>query len=165
MFHRRQVLLTIAATLVGARFASAKTAGEAKEWVLAVDGKTANGRTFNFTREDLLKLGVTRVSTHTPWHDGLIDFDGVLARDLMTVVGSRGDRATIFALDDYQVDVPLDDFTQYGAIFAYSMNGKPLTVEEKGPLFLVYPYNSRPQLATETYYARSIWQIARISIK
>ncbi len=164
MFHRRQVLSTIAATLVGARSAAAETAAEAKERLLTVDGKTASGRTFNFTRDDLLRLGVARISTHTPWHDGLIDFDGVLARDLMTFVGARGEKAAIFALDDYQVDVPLEDFKQFRAIFAHSMNGKPLTVEEKGPLFLVYPYDSNPQLATETYYARSIWQISRIRI-
>jgi hypothetical protein len=83
----------------------------------------------------------------------------------MTLVGATGEKATIFALDDYQVDIPLADFTQYDAVFAYAANGKPLTVEEKGPLFLVYPYDSKPQLATETYYARSIWQIARISIQ
>ena len=135
-----------------------------KERILTVDGKTANGRTFNFTRDDLLKLGATRVSTHTPWHDGVVDFDGVPARDLMTFVGATGQEAAIFALDGYQVEVPLEDFRQYDAIFAYAMNGKPLTVEEKGPLFLVYPYNSKPQLATETYYARSIWQIDRLTI-
>ncbi len=165
MFQRRQVLLTITATLIGARFAVAETAREAKEVILTVDGKTAHGRTFHFTRDDLLKLGAKRISTHTPWHDGVVDFDGLPAADLMTLVGATGESAAIFALDDYQVDVPLADFAQYGAIFAYAMNGKPLIVEEKGPLFLVYPYDSKPQLATETYYARSIWQIARITIQ
>ncbi len=165
MFQRRRVLLAIAGTLIGARFAVAQTAGEAKKWILTVDGKTANGRTFHFTRDDLLKLDAKRVSTHTPWHDGVVDFDGVPAHDLMTLVGATGEKAAIFALDDYQVDVPLADFTQYAAIFAYAKNGKPMTVEEKGPLFLVNPYDSDPQLATETYYARSIWQIARITIQ
>ena len=113
----------------------------------------------------MLKLDAKRVSTHTPWHDGVVAFDGVLARDLMTLVGAKGERAAIFALDDYQVDVPFADLTKYDAIFAYAMNGKPMTVEEKGPLFLVYPYDSDPQLATETYYARSAWQIARIKIQ
>jgi hypothetical protein len=165
MFHRRQVLLTIASTLVGGQIAFAETAGEAKEWVLTVDGKTANGTTFRFTRDDLVRLGAKRVSTHTPWIDGVVNFDGVLARDLMTLVGATGEEATIFALDDYQADVPLSDFTQYDAIFAYAMNGRPLTVEEKGPLFLIYPYDSNPRLATQTYYARSVWQIVRINIQ
>ena len=151
--------------LFGAGFAEAETEEEANDRILTIDGKTANGRTFRFTRDDLLRLSTKRVSTHTPWHDGVVDFDGVPAQDLMALVGANGETAKIVALDDYQVDVPLADFPQYGAIFAYAMNGRPLTVEEKGPLFLVYPYDSNPQLATETYYARSIWQIARISIK
>jgi len=165
MFQRRHVLLSIAATLACAGLAVAQPAGEANEWILTIDGKTANGKTFRFTRDDIVKLGAKRISTHTPWHDGVVDFDGVPARDLMALVGARGEKAAIFALDDYQVDVPLADFTQYAAIFAYAKNGKPMTVEEKGPLFLVYPYDSNPQLATETYYARSIWQIARITIQ
>ena len=165
MFQRRHVLLSIAATLAWARLAVAQPAGEANEWILTIDGKTANGKSFRFTRDDLVKLGAKRISTHTPWHDGVVDFDGVPARDLMALVGATGERATIFALDDYQVDVPLADFTQYAAIFAYAKNGTPMTVEEKGPLFLVYPYDSDPQLATESYYSRSIWQIARITIQ
>ncbi len=165
MFQRRQALLTIALTIIGARFAVANAAVGGKEWILTVDDKTADGRTFRFTRDDLLKLRAERVSTHTPWHDGVVDFDGVPARDLMALVGATGQRAAILALDDYRVDVPLADFTQYDAVFAYAANGKPLTIEEKGPLFLVYPYDSTPQLATETYYARSIWQIAHISIE
>jgi hypothetical protein len=164
MFQRREVLLALTATLFGARFAAAETAEETREWILSVNGKTSNGRTFRFTRDDLLRLGAKRISTHTPWHDGVVAFDGVPAHDLMTLVGATGETARIFALDDYQVDVPLMDFTRYGAIFAYAMNGRALTVEEKGPLFLVYPYDSEPQLASETYYARSIWQIAQITI-
>ena len=61
MFQRRQVLLTITAALIGTRFAVAETAGEAKEWILTIDGKAANGRTFRFTRDDLLKLGAKRI--------------------------------------------------------------------------------------------------------
>jgi hypothetical protein len=149
----------------GVRNSFAATAGEAKEWTLTVDGKTAKGATFRFTREDLLRLGVKRITTHTPWTDGVVNFEGVLARDLMTIVGAGGITASIFALDDYQVDVPLADFAQYDAIFAYAMNGEPLTAEDKGPLFLVYPYDSAPELATETFYARSAWQIVRVNIR
>ena len=164
MFQRRQVLAGFTATLFGLRFAAADASNEAREWILSVNGKTSNGETFRFTRDNLLKLNAKRISTHTPWHDGVVAFDGVPARDLMTLVGATGENARIFGLDDYQVDVPLTDFARYGAIFAYAMNDRALTVEEKGPLFLVYPYDSEPQLASETYYARSIWQIARITI-
>ena len=72
---------------------AARRRGES--WILTIDGKTANGKSFRFTRDDLVKLGAKRISTHTPWHDGVVDFDGVPARDLMALVGATGERATI----------------------------------------------------------------------
>lgn len=164
MFQRREVLSGLASMLLSTQPAFTTNADEAREWILSVDGKTANGRAFRFTRDDLLRLGAKRISTHTPWHDGVVAFDGVPGQTLMTLVGASGETATIYALDDYRVDVPIADFARYGAIFAYAMNGRPLTIEERGPLFLVYPYDSDPELAAETYYTRSIWQITRVTV-
>jgi hypothetical protein len=38
-------------------------------------------------------------------------------------------------------------------------------VRDKGPLFIVYPYDSDPQLATQTFYGRSAWQLAKLIVK
>ena len=35
----------------------------------------------------------------------------------------------------------------------------------KGPLFIVYPFDRKPELATPTYYDRSAWQLQRLEIK
>ena len=40
-----------------------------------------------------------------------------------------------------------------------------MSVREKGPLWIVYPYDSNIAFQTETIYARSIWQLDRISIE
>jgi hypothetical protein len=40
-----------------------------------------------------------------------------------------------------------------------------MTVRDKGPLFIIYPYDSNPDLKAQKYYSRSVWQIARIEVK
>jgi hypothetical protein len=51
----------------------------------------------------------------------------------------------ITALDDYTREIPIDDLVQKGAILALKRNGEYLSVSDKGPLFVVYPYDSSPE--------------------
>ncbi|MGO9769451.1 MAG: molybdopterin-dependent oxidoreductase [Roseiarcus sp.] len=165
MLDRRLVIAGFAAVLVCGGPASGQTAPDAQAPIVVVDGKTATGAPMSFTRADLEAMGATKVVTHTPWHDGAVAFEGVLGRALMKKVGAKGDHVAIAALDNYTVSVPMADFEDHGVVFAYALNGKPMSVEDKGPLFLIYPFDAEPALANETYYSRSIWQIARITIE
>jgi hypothetical protein len=165
MLDRRFLIAGFAAVLVCGGSAAAQTAPDAQAPIVVVDGKTATGAPMSFTLADLVAMGATMVVTHTPWHDGAPAFEGVLARTLMEKVGAKGDHVAIAALDNYTVSVPVADFEDHGVVFAYALNGKPMSVEDKGPLFLIYPFDAEPALANETYYSRSIWQIARITIE
>ena len=40
-----------------------------------------------------------------------------------------------------------------------------MSVREKGPLFVVYDYDSDPELKQQKYYGRSAWQVAQFVIK
>jgi hypothetical protein len=133
--------------------------------ILTVDGKTGDGAPATFTRSQLEALGSAKITTHTPWHDGAVTFEGVPMRALLARVGAKGDKVTATALDKYAADVPITDFAEFNVILAYKLNGKIMSVEEKGPLFIVYPYDSDISLATEAYYVRSVWQIARLTIE
>lgn len=35
----------------------------------------------------------------------------------------------------------------------------------KGPLFIVYPFDSKPELSSKPYYDPSAWQLQRLEIK
>ena len=48
---------------------------------------------------------------------------------------------------------------KFKVIVARLMDDKPIPVREKGPLFVVYPFDSSAELRTSTYYERSIWQL------
>ena len=36
---------------------------------------------------------------------------------------------------------------------------------DKGPLFIVYPFDSDPELKQQIYYNRSAWQVARLLVE
>jgi hypothetical protein len=42
------------------------------------------------------------------------------------------------------------------------MDGKTMSVRDKGPLWIIYPYDSSADYRTEVVYSRSIWQLDRI---
>jgi hypothetical protein len=56
------------------------------------------------------------------------------------------------------------DFSQHGVLLALKRDGNYLTVRDKGPLFIVYPYDSDPALKSPRYYGRSAWQVARLVV-
>ncbi len=40
-----------------------------------------------------------------------------------------------------------------------------MPIRDKGPLWLVYPYDSNPDLNTDKYYSRSVWQIKELNVQ
>lgn len=105
------------------------------------------------------------VTAETPWTEGQSVFSGPLLRDVLDLAGSRGDNLFLTAINDYQVDVPVSDALTYDVILAMSLNGEPLTIRTRGPLWLIYPWDDVDGLRSETYYARSIWQLKTIEVK
>jgi hypothetical protein len=65
----------------------------------------------------------------------------------MDLVGARAN-GQVLALNDYTTIVPLDDFRKFPVILALKMNGEYMRIRDKGPLFIVYPYDSSPELQT-----------------
>jgi hypothetical protein len=68
------------------------------------------------------------------------------------------------AVNDYLVEVPVTDAVDGGPIIAYAVDGAQMSLRDKGPLWLIYPYDSDAKYRTEEIYARSIWQLDRINV-
>jgi hypothetical protein len=133
--------------------------------VLRIDGKTADGRAVELTMADLEQMKHTVIETSTPWHDHVVEFEGVLLSDLMTAVGAEGQNAFVVALNEYTADVPVSDFTDFNPILALRQDGQPMPIGDKGPSFIVYPYDDNKELQSEKYYLRSVWSVASITIE
>ena len=166
----RRRMLGIAALLAAASTRSQTNhaaADPAAKPILTITGKiklpNQDGPAI-FDRGMLEGLGMTGFETSTPWYDAPVRFDGVLMSRLLDAVGAYGDRLTAYALNDYQTDIPVEDVRRFGALLALKRDGQYMPIRDKGPLFIVYPYDSNPELKNQRYYTRSAWQVNRLNI-
>ena len=120
--------------------------------------------TIRLDLETLRSLPAERYRTGTIWTDGPHTFEGVLLRDLLRAAGASGTRVRAIALNDYAIDIPLDEETTDAALVAYALDGHPMSVRDKGPLWIVYPYDSDAAYRSEVIYTRSIWQLSELEI-
>ncbi|MBA8837579.1 MULTISPECIES: molybdopterin-dependent oxidoreductase [unclassified Ochrobactrum] len=164
---RLLVCLVVCATAVSGAFAGSLPKPQDKP-ILTISGNIQNknnGDTAQFDRAGLEALGLKTVETANPWYDGKVSFEGVSLDQLMKLVGAEGKTVTAVALNDYVTTIPLDDFKKFNVILALKRDGKYMAVRDKGPLFIIYPYDSDPQLQNQTYYTRSAWQVAKLIVE
>ena len=75
-----------------------------------------------------------------------------------------GDALKATAINDYAVEIPREDWIETGPIVAFLNNGEQMSIRDKGPLWVIYPYDSNPAYQTEVIYSRSIWQLDRLVV-
>jgi hypothetical protein len=40
-----------------------------------------------------------------------------------------------------------------------------MPVRNRGPLFIVYNFDSDPELKSQKFYSRSVWQVAKLEVR
>ncbi|MDD7909225.1 MULTISPECIES: molybdopterin-dependent oxidoreductase [Pseudovibrio] len=133
--------------------------------ILVVSGdidKTTDGAVAKFDRDALASLGSQTVLTHTTWTDGRQRFDGTRISDILERVGANGTKVEAVALNDYRVELDVSELKEYPVILAAEMNGKPLSVRDKGPLWVVYPKDQHPLVSEDHKW---IWQVRELHVK
>ncbi|MBU4530132.1 MAG: oxidoreductase [Hoeflea sp.] len=133
--------------------------------ILTLDGAIAGGVAVDLTREDLEAVGSATIKTRTPWHDRKVTFEGVPLQVLLEKFGATGDTLSVVALNNYRSEMPVGDISKYGVILAMKQDGAYMPISDKGPLFIVYPFDSDEALDNEVYYARSAWQVRSITVE
>ncbi len=103
--------------------------------------------------------------TSTVVTDGINRFEGFLMSDLLEWVGAEGDTAAALALNDYLIEIPMQDFSDYDVLVADTMDGQRLTARDKGPLWIVYPRDEHPELQDIRYDYRWVWQLHHLEIQ
>ena len=136
--------------------------------ILTISGKVAEKNTADAAQFDLAmleKLPQQTFTTKTPWSKDPIKFTGPLLRDVLAAAKANGTTIKAVALNDYKTAIPVDDAKRYDMIVAHRMNGEPIPVRTKGPLFIVYPFDSKAELQSSKFYARSAWQLKSMDIE
>lgn len=125
---------------------------------------THGDKSIEFDMATLTEMDDTQFSTSTTWTEGEQDFVGVSLETFLEEVGVQAGTLKATAINDYAVEIPVSDAVEGGPIIAYHRNGEEMSVRDKGPLWVVYPYDSSTDYQTEVIYSRSIWQLDRISV-
>jgi hypothetical protein len=165
----RAVGLTGAIGLSGAgRVSAAPLPRPQGKVVLTISGLIANfndGDKAEFDMPLIESIGVVSFTTKTPWYHDPVTFSGVPMSRLLDFVGAKGTTLSVTALNDYATDIPLEDFKAHPVLLAMKRDGQYMPVRDKGPLFIVYNYDSNAELQHQRFYSRSAWQVVRMVVK
>lgn len=136
--------------------------------VLTVTGKI---QTHNVDQSYLWDLAMLEAlpqksfKTMTPWSKDPIRFSGPLLRDILSTVQAEGQTLQAKALNDYVVAIPSEDAKRFDVVLAIKVNGSYIPLRQRGPLFVVYPFDSHKDLQNSKYYERSIWQLKSLTVQ
>jgi hypothetical protein len=164
----RRALLAAAGAWACTRAARAQPLGvPSGAVVLTMRGKIQRSNQADSAAFDMAMLEALpqhSFSTKTPWFKEPRRFTGPLLRDVLALVGAHGSTLRLGALNDYRIDVPADDAKRFEVTLARLIDDRPITVREKGPLFMIYPFDSDAALRNALYYSRSVWQLKMIDV-
>jgi hypothetical protein len=100
----------------------------------------------------------------TPWYARRRQFTGPLLREVLRAAGARGATLRVRSLNDYRVDIPFGDAQRFDVVVARLLDGAPMRVRDRGPLFVIYPFDAVPALRNAVYYSRCAWQLRAIEV-
>ena len=154
--------MIISALLCAGVFASG-AAGATDRTLLTV--ASPDGRTVPFDRAALVALGPVTVETSTPWTEGVHRFVGAPLGAVLEAAGVEGEMLRAHALNDYSAEMPVADTVARGAVLVWEMDGRALSIRDKGPLWILFDFDGDPAVRTDAYLSRSVWQLDRITVE
>lgn len=123
-----------------------------------------NGESVTFSIADMDALAQVTITTTTIWTEGEVTFTGPSLRNVLDAAGIDNQDLTLTALNDYAIEMPAPDGGAAYPIIATRQDGALMSVREKGPFWVIFPYDSDAAFQTETVYSQSIWQLAQIDV-
>lgn len=111
--------------------------------------------------EEIKRMGGTELRTSTPFSEGTQVFTGVTGSAFVKATAASGRDVRAEALNGYKVVIPWAVFATDTLLIAYARDGKPMTVRDKGPFWIVFPFDASSQFRTDTYKSYAIWSITR----
>jgi hypothetical protein len=166
LYFLRGALGAMMAVLMAGWAASAEFDAPTGDVLLTVSGAiraTNVDDTLQLDQALLESLPQTEFSTSTTWTTGITTFKGVLMKDLVAAIGATGGTITLRAVNDYAISMPLTDLDEDAPLLAFLVDGKTMSLRDKGPIWMVYPYDKEDKFRTEEVFSRSIWQLTEIT--
>ena len=122
-------------------------------------------RSFLWDLNMLESLPQKSFTTMTPWSKVPIKFSGPLLRDVLRTMQAHGQTLHAQAMNDYAIQIPVQDAELFDVLIAIKKNDNYIPLRQRGPLFVIYPFDSKKELQTIQYYERSIWQLKSLTVQ
>lgn len=161
-------LLLIASVGVQVSHAKDQLPAPTGKQILEVTGMidaTTDGTSAYFDIDQLMALGPKQITTATPWTSGTVTFVGIPVKVLLDAVKAAGETLSVTALNDYTASMPIDVLADANAILAYEMDGQRLKIRDKGPLWVIFPFDDDAKYRTDAYLAYSVWQVKLVKVQ
>jgi hypothetical protein len=162
------VLASFALIILTGSVVSSSTLGQPQGQVLLkVSGDISAynvGNEVHFDVALLEHIGTQTIETKTIWTEGTQTFRGTRMSDLLRAVGAETGTIKALAVNNYSIEMPVSDALVNDALLAFERNGRLMSVRDKGPIWIVYPYDDKTMYQSETFYSRSVWQLDRMVI-
>ena len=123
------------------------------------------GREVVFDLAALDGLPQQNFETSTLWTEGVIAFSGPSLRSILDAAGVAPEASIeATALNEYSITFKADELEEDVPIVATRRDGKTFGPRQLGPLWIVYPFDSDVTYRSDLVYARSLWQLTRITV-
>lgn len=163
---RRTFLIASAAVgglVVGGKALMAQQTQPASDTILTVV-PAPGADPVHYSDADLAAMTTISFSTSTIWTEGIQEFSGPSLATVLQAAGLPDGAGSVrlVALNDYAIDLDIAQIEAAAPIVANRIDGAPFGVRDKGPLWVVFPYDSAPRYRAESVYAVSVWQLRHI---
>ncbi len=93
-------------------------------------------------------------------------FEGVPFQKFLETVGADGEKLQVVALNEYAAEIPMDAVRNKPVLLVTRIDGKTISVREKGPVWILYPQtDAYPQYRKPPYTHYMVWQLRRIDVR
>lgn len=148
--------------LVGLLIGTVYSDGRAEDLILnVVDERSGISHSFSF--EEISRYNHHSIDTTTPWTDGVSRFDGTLLKLFLLDVVSSFKTLVVTAYNDYSAEIKFTDLDASDVLLAWSLDGKQLRLEDKGPYWIVFDLDSLAPNDSK-YLNKMVWQVKSINV-
>lgn len=112
----------------------------------------------------LAELPQVTLRTSTVWTPDVQSFTGPTLHSVLEAVGAAGREIFAEAANNYRVLLDFDMIEPETPILARLIDGQPISRRSRGPLWIIFPFDSDPRYRTELVNAQSVWHLTALVV-
>lgn len=118
-----------------------------------------------FDQISIEALGMQELQTETPWTDGVVTFEGVSIKKILSEAGISGKGVSGLSMDDYAASLSAEVIETFDPIVATRMNGEPMVLENKGPFWIMFDFDDMPSNTSIEMRNLAVWHLNELEVE